>query len=34
VWAFDDVPAAAKAVAECLNYQMFAQKKYVASAMK
>jgi hypothetical protein len=30
VWAFDEVPAAAKAGAEYLNYQMFAQKKYVA----
>jgi hypothetical protein len=34
VWTFDEVPAVAKAAAECLNYQMFAQKKYVASAMK
>jgi hypothetical protein len=23
VWAFDEVPAATKVAAECLNYQMF-----------
>jgi hypothetical protein len=30
VWAFDEVPAVAQVAAECLNYQMFTQKKYVA----